>query len=201
MTAQPTKAEKKAFWRELHQRHPGVRQAIAEDVRVTSLHRGEGSQELSGLKLFFRAIQLAWVTDAFFALACYRLRMRMKARGIPVLPTVLHKLSMASAQVSIGDPVHLAPGMYFPHGQMVIDGLVHIQGDTVIAPWVSIGLVSGNHKGPDIGTHCFIGSGAKLLGPMNIGNGVKVGAGSVVTRDVPDGATVVGIPAKEVGNK
>ncbi len=201
MTAQPTKAEKKAFWRQLHQRHPGFRIAVTEDIKVTSMHRGEHFEAKSGWQVAFAALRLAWVSDAFFAHICYRLRMRLLARGIPVLPRILHKLSMATAQMSIGDPVYLHPGIYFPHGQVVLDGLVEIKSGTVIAPWVSIGLVSGNHKGPTVGHQCFIGTGSSALGDFEIGDGAIVGSGAVVTKDVPPGAMVVGIPAKEVGNK
>ena len=174
---------------------------MTEDVRVVSLHRGEGFETATGWQIAFKALRLVWVSDAFFAQVCYRARMRMLARGIPILPRILHKLSMATAQMSIGDPVHLHPGIYFPHGQVVLDGLVQIMSGTVIAPWVSIGLVSGNHKGPDIGRDCFIGTGSSLLGDFVVGDGAVVGSGAVVTKDVPDDSMVVGIPAKVVGNK
>lgn len=190
----------KAFWREFHKCHPGFRIAVTEDVRVTSMHRGEHFEEKSGWYTIYRAARLAWVSDAFFAHICYRLRMRLLARGVPILPRILHKISMMTAQMSIGDPVHLHPGIYFPHGQVVLDGLVEIQSGTVIAPWVSIGLVAGDFRGPTIGEKCFIGTGSSLLGHFIVGAGAIVGSGAVVTKDVPEETMVVGIPAKPVGN-
>jgi len=53
---------------------------------------------------------------------------------------------------------------------------------------------------PTVGDNVLIGAGAKVLGPINIGSNSKVGANAVVLKDVPDGVTVVGIPAK-IANK
>ncbi|MBK8293942.1 MAG: hypothetical protein IPK93_03870 [Solirubrobacterales bacterium] len=191
----------KAFWRDLHARHPGFRIAVTEDVRVTSLHRGEMFEAKSGWQVILKAFRLMWVSDAFFAHVCYRLRMRLLARGVPIIPRLLHKISMATSQISIGDPVLMHPGIYFPHGQVVLDGLVEIKSGTVIAPWVSIGLVAGIHQGPTIGHDCFIGTGSSLLGPFKVGDKAIIGSGAVVTKDVAEGTMVVGIPAKPVGTK
>lgn len=49
-----------------------------------------------------------------------------------------------------------------------------------------------------IGDNCYIGTGATILGPVTIGNNVTIGAGAVVTKDIPDGATVVGVPRRMV---
>jgi serine O-acetyltransferase len=105
---------------------------------------------------------------------------------------------MASAQVSIGDPVLVAAGVYLPHGQVVIDGMVEIGPETTISPWVTIGLLTGGYKGPDIGRDVRIGTGAKVLGPVVIGDGARIGANAVVLADVPAGATAVGVPARVV---
>jgi serine O-acetyltransferase len=74
-----------------------------------------------------------------------------------------------------------------------------IGANCVIGPSVVLG---GRHSdspgGPIVGDGVYIGTGAKLIGPINIGNNVKIGANAVVTKDVPDNCTVVGIPAKVV---
>lgn len=51
---------------------------------------------------------------------------------------------------------------------------------------------------PDLGNNVVVGCGAKILGPIKIGNNVKIGANSVVLKDVPDNTTVVGIPGKNI---
>ena len=53
-------------------------------------------------------------------------------------------------------------------------------------------------QAPVLGDNIFIGAGAKILGNVRIGNDVKIGANAVVTKDVPDGATVIGIPARVI---
>ena len=68
----------------------------------------------------------------------------MQALGVPLLPRLAHRLAMAIAQVSIGDPVVIEPGIYIVHGQVVVDGLVEIQSGVVIAPLVTIGLRAGD---------------------------------------------------------
>jgi len=200
MSSQPTKAERKALWKGLHARQPGFRIAVTEDVRITSIHRGEAFEAKNGLHVLWRALRLCWVSDAFFAHVCYRLRMRLKARRIPVLPGLLHKISMASAQVSIGDPVLLHPGIYIIHGQVVLDGLVEVGPGTVLGPWITLGLKEGNIQGPTLGHNVFVGTGAKLIGPVTVGSNARIGANAVVTADVPDGAKVGGVPAKVIGS-
>ena len=116
--------------------------------------------------------------------------------GVPVLPLVLHRLAMAVGQVCIGDPVVLGPGVYLPHGQVVIDGIVRIGTNVEIRPWVTIGLKEGVVHGATIGNGARIGTGAKIIGPVEIGEGRVIGANAVVVHDVPAHTTVVGVPAR-----
>jgi serine O-acetyltransferase len=119
--------------------------------------------------------------------------------GVPVLPRLAHRLAMAIAQISIGDPVVMQPGVYIIHGQVVIDGLVEVGPGAVIGPFVTIGLRAGNVVGATIETSVTIGTGAKVIGPVRIGERAQIGANAVVVDDVPAGATVVGVPAHPVG--
>ena len=137
-----------------------------------------------------------WVSDAFLAQALYRAKARLQALGVPVLPRLAHRLAMITGQVCIGDPVVVQPGVYIAHGQVVIDGFVHIGRGVVLFPWVTIGLRAGNFRGPSIGQDVHVGTGAKVIGPIQIGAGARIGANAVVVNDVPEGATVVGIPAR-----
>lgn len=191
-------ATRDALWRDIRSRHPRLREAIAADARVTAHYRGDRYEFRSRLDLAVQAVRLAWVTDAFLAQALYRAKARMQALGVPILPRLAHRLSMAIAQVSIGDPVVMHPGVYIVHGQVVADGLVEIHAGTMLSPWVTIGLRAGDVRGATIEAGASIGTGAKLIGPVRIGAGATVGANAVVVDDVPDGATVVGAPARPV---
>lgn len=185
-------------WKQIRDRHPGFREAVLADASVTAMHRVERYQFRSKADAIIQIIRLCWMSDAFFATVMYRAKAAMQKRRVPLLPRICHKLAMATAQVSIGDPVIIGPGVYIVHGQIVLDGLVEIGRGAVISPWVSIGLKAGNVQGPIIGDDARIGSGAKLLGPMRIGDDVAIGANAVVTGDVEAGKTVVGIPAAEI---
>jgi serine O-acetyltransferase len=119
-------------------------------------------------------------------------------RGIPVLPTILHRLAIITGQVCIGDHVVMRPGVYIPHGQVVIDGITFVDCRVVIRPFVTLGLRDGNVVGPHLESRVSIGTGAKVFGPVRVGSGAKIGANAVVNCDVPAGAVAVGAPARVV---
>lgn len=180
----------------LASRHPGFREAVAADAAISARLRGERHDFRSTADLVVQVLRLCWMSDAFLAQVLYRLKASMQARGVPLLPRVAHKLAMISGQVSIGDPVVIAPGMYLLHGQVVIDGIVEVGPGAQIAPWVTIGLRAGDVQGATIGRDVKIGTGAKVIGPVQIGSHATIGANSVVVGDVPEGATATGVPAR-----
>jgi serine O-acetyltransferase len=162
------------------------------------MYRGERHDFRSRTDLALQMIRLAWVSDAFFAQALYRCKARLQALRVPLLPRICHRWAMRSAQVCIGDPVVIGPGLYLAHGQVVIDGLVEIGPGAVIFPWVTIGLRAGQPRGATLGASVTIGTGAKVIGPVQLGEGAHVGANAVVVGDVAAGSTVVGAPARPV---
>lgn len=190
-------ANKKAFLAELRAGFPPFFEAVDADARRSAVYRGE-PQPTSKLESIVLAFRLMWESDAFFALVLYRARTTLQRRGVPVIPRLLHKWCMSSAQLCIGDPVHIDAGVYVPHGQLVIDGITRIGTGAVLAPWGSIGLRSGDFRGPVIGTNVHVGTGSRILGPLTVGNDAQIGASSVVIHDVPAGAIVVGQPAREI---
>jgi serine O-acetyltransferase len=92
---------------------------------------------------------------------------------------------------------------FLDHGFSVIGETAEIDDDVTMYQSVTLGGTNpstgvGGKRHPTIRSGVVIGSGAQVLGPIEIGEGAKIGANSVVTKDVPAGATVVGIPAKAV---
>jgi serine O-acetyltransferase len=178
------------------EKHPHFVHAVFADARYACASLGRPLTNPTSLRLTYEAIRLAIVSDAFIGLVLYRAKARLQALGIPLLPYVAHRLAIQTAGVSIGNPVVVEAGIYLPHGQVVIDGMATIGRGAAIRPWVTIGLMEGNFEGPTIGRNVRIGTGAKILGPVTLGDGAAIGANAVVLIDVPDGATAVGVPAK-----
>jgi serine O-acetyltransferase len=195
----PENPKAEALMSEIRARHPGLREALVADARISLLHRGERHELRSGADAAIQILRLFWTSDAFLAQALYRVKATLQRRGVPLLPRLAHRLAMATGQVSIGDPVVVHPGIHLLHGQVVIDGVVEIHPGAVIGPFVTIGLRSGDIVGPTIDQDVAIGTGAKVLGRVQVGAGVSIGANAVVVDDVPAGTTVVGVPARPTG--
>ena len=191
-------AQTRALRREIRSQHPPFIHAVLEDAKVTASYRAERHEFRSPLDAAIQALRLVWVSDAFFAQVLYRAKARLQTLGVPILPRVAHRLAMVLAQVCIGDPVVVQPGLYVAHGQIVVDGIVTIERGVVIFPWVTIGLRAGDFQGPTIGPGVHIGTGAKVIGPVKVGARAQIGANSVVVSDVAEGTTVVGSPARAI---
>ena len=177
---------------------PGFREAVLADARITAAHRFERHEFRGALDTVAQIVRLMVVTDAFAAQVLYRLKARLQATGVPVLPRIPQRMALVLGNVSIGDPVVVHPGVYLVHGQVVIDGLAEIHGGTSIGPFVTIGVRGPDLRGPTIGPNVTIGTGAKILGGVTVGEGARIGANAVVIEDVAPGATVVGVPAAPV---
>ena len=95
----------------------------------------------------------------------------------------------------------IGKGLFIDHGMGVVIGETTVIGDNcTIYQNVTLGG-TGKDTGkrhPTLGNNVLVGSGAKVLGSLNIGDGAKIGAGSIVLKDVPPGATVVGNPGRVV---
>lgn len=170
---------------------------IQEDVasahanrRFTSLRALHGVARL-------RAVADVALHSRVLAVALFRGKRALQRRHVPILPALCDRLAIVLFNVNLGDYTDIGGGLYLPHGNVVVDGLVSIGRNCVIAPWVTIGT-NGTVAGPTIGDDVFIGTGAKVLGAIHIGDRAKIGANAVVIDDVPAGATVVGVPARLV---
>lgn len=117
----------------------------------------------------------------------------------------LARLISQTARFFTGIEIHpgatIGRGLFIDHGMGVVIGETAEVGDDVtLYHGVTLGG-TGKDKGkrhPTVGNNVVIGAGAKVLGPIVIGNDAKVGANAVVVKNVPDGATAVGIPAKNI---
>jgi serine O-acetyltransferase len=177
-------------------RHPRAFAAMVADARALAAHRGRTVKGRGRVGAILLVIRTFATSRAFAALCAYRLRARCRALGVPVLPTLLHRWSMAVGTLCIGDPVVIAPGVVVPGGRAVIDGFVDIASGVVIGPRVTIGLRSGIWQGPTIGPGVSIGAGAKIIGPVTVGRRASIAPGAAVVRSVAARSEVSGVPAR-----
>jgi serine O-acetyltransferase len=139
----------------------------------------------------------ALASDGTTATALYRAMRFCQRTGLKPLAAVLYRLNAFLGHAVIGRGAEFGPGLVILHSiGVVINSQVRAGRNVVIEHGVTIGAEKG--QSPVLGDDVFIGAGAKIIGAVRIGSRVKIGANAVVTRDVPDGATVVGIPARVV---
>lgn len=110
-----------------------------------------------------------------------------------------------STGIEIHPGAQIGDYFFIDHGMGIVIGETSIIGDRVtMYHGVTLGGVTTERnvkRHPTIGNDVVIGTGATILGNITIGDGAQIGAGSVVLKDVPAGATAVGIPAKIIKTK
>lgn len=118
---------------------------------------------------------------------------------LPVLPRLISHMARGLTGIEIHPGAQIGRGVFIDHGMGVVIGETAIVGDySLIYQGVTLGG-TGKESGkrhPTLGESVVVGAGAKVLGNLQIGSNVRIGAGSVVLRDVPSDCTVVGIPGR-----
>lgn len=159
---------------------------------------------LNNVRQDFRANGSRLGAQGFWALVIYRFgRWRYGVRPAPLRKffSMLYKIAFKAIQVFTGIelPCEVEIGRHFTidhFGGIIISGYAKFGNHCRICNDVVVGLRGAYRPGaPVIGDNVDIGAGAKLLGPISIGNNVVIGANSVVICDVPDNCSAMGVPA------
>ena len=135
------------------------------------------------------------------AVIFHRLSHRLWLNGWRYSARLLAFIARWLSNVDIHPGAQIGSGLFIDHGAGVVIGeTAEIGQGVTLYHGVTLGGTSWNKgkRHPTLGDGVLVGAGAKILGPINIGAGVRVGANSVVVADVPAGYTVVGIPGKLV---
>jgi serine O-acetyltransferase len=107
-----------------------------------------------------------------------------------------HLMWSIITQSDIDPRANLGARLMLPHPNgVVIHEDAVVGDDCMIMQQVTIGMI-GEGQVPRIGNHVYIGAGAKIIGRVDVGDGARIGANAVVTRDVPTHSTAVGVPAQ-----
>ncbi len=135
------------------------------------------------------------------AVLAHRVAHLMFAAKVPLLPRLVAAIGRAVTGIEIHPGANIGPGLFIDHGMGVVIGeTAEIGSDVTIYQGVTLGgtgFATGKRH-PTVQDNVTIGSGAKLLGPIVVGHGSKIGANTVVIHDVPPNSTVVGNPGHPV---
>ncbi len=135
------------------------------------------------------------------ALLAHRVAHALDGAGVPLAPRAIAYMTRSVTGVEIHPAARIGDGFFIDHGAGVVIGETAEIGERVtLYQGVTLGG-TGFQRGkrhPTLGDNVTVGSGAKLLGPIAVGDGAKIGANTVVVEDVPPGTTVVGNPGHPV---
>lgn len=146
-------------------------------------------------------IEVFLLYPTIHALIAYRIAHYFYNKKLFFIARLISQISRVFTGIEIHPGAKIGRGLVIDHGMGVVIGeTAEIGDDVLLYHGVTLGG-TGKDKGkrhPTLGNNVVIGAGAKVLGPIYIGSNSKIGANSVVLKDVPNGATAVGIPAKNI---
>jgi serine O-acetyltransferase len=175
----------------------GVLRRIFREIRndvAAARDRDPAAQEVSSFEIL-----TGWA--GVQALLAHRVAHALREAEVPLAPRMLAYLSRAVTGVEIHPAAKIGPEFFIDHGSGVVIGeTAEIGRRVTLYQGVTLGG-TGFQRGkrhPTLGDNVTVGSGAKLLGPISVGDGAKIGANTVVVEDVPPSSTVVGNPGHPV---
>jgi serine O-acetyltransferase len=144
-------------------------------------------------------ILAAW--PGVHALLAHRLAHALHDARVPLLPRMIAAVARSVTGIEIHPAAMIGDGFFIDHGMGVVIGeTAEIGSDVTLYQGVTLGGTGfqTGKRHPTVQDNVTIGSGAKLLGPITVGHGAKIGANTVVIHDVPPNSTVVGNPGHPV---
>jgi serine O-acetyltransferase len=137
----------------------------------------------------------------FHAVMAYRVSHWLKTHRVPFLPRFISQAARMLTGIEIHPSATIGSGFFIDHGMGVVIGETAEIGNYVtLFQGVTLGG-TGKERGkrhPTLGSHVVVGAGAKILGGITVGDNVKIGANSVVLKNVSANSTVIGVPARVI---
>jgi serine O-acetyltransferase len=146
-------------------------------------------------------LEIVFCYPGFHALLFYRLAHALWERGFYFLGRLISHFGRFFTGIEIHPGARIGRGFFIDHGMGVVIGETAEIGDNcTLYHGVTLGGTSWakEKRHPTLGDNVVVGSGAKILGPFTVGDNAKVGSNSVVVKEVPPNATVVGVPGRMV---
>src|SRR5215831_11790302 len=144
----------------------------------------------------------------FHALLIHRVAHRLWNARLRWLARFISHWGRWLTGIEIHPGARIGRRLFIDHGMGVVIGeTAEVGDDCTLYHGVTLGGTrpsreqGGQKRHPTVGNNVIVGSGAQVLGPFRVGDGARVGAASVVLKEVPDGATMVGNPAHQVGRR
>ncbi len=182
-----------------------LREALRQDIDryVASAERDGGVGWLArlGISLSLKVWAVACYRVAHLALT--KVRPRVLGRACAVAPIAGQRLFTALTGIEIDPHAHIGPGLMIPHAGTIVIGPVRIGRNCNISQGVTLGQGFGAagppaQASPALGDRIWVGPGAVVAGPVTLGADVAVSANSLLLRDVPPRAVVLGVPARVI---
>jgi serine O-acetyltransferase len=162
---------------------------MRRDVR-TVLERDPAARSALEVALCYPGVHAIWL---------HRIAHRLWRGGWLTTARFVSHVSRALTGIEIHPAAVLGPGLFIDHGMGVVIGeTAEVGEDVTLLQGVTLGGTSlkREKRHPTLGDNVVVGAGAKIIGAFKIGSGSRVGAGSVVVREVPDNSVVVGVPGR-----
>lgn len=149
-------------------------------------------------------LEVLFCYPGLHALILHRIAHKLNYWNIPLIPRIISNISRFFTGIEIHPAARIGRRFFIDHGMGVVIGATTIIGnDVLLYQGVTLGGTGNEHgkRHPTLGDNIVVGSGAKVLGNIEIGSNSRIGAGSVVVDSVPENSTVVGIPGRIVRQK
>jgi serine O-acetyltransferase len=147
------------------------------------------------------SLEVVLAYPGFHARELHRLAHSLHTRGVPIVPRIISNFTRFATGIEIHPGATIGDGLFIDHGMGVVIGeTAEIGDDCNILQGVTLGGTSLHRtkRHPTLGNRVTVGAGAKLIGAVEVGDNARIGAGSVVVTNVPENATIVGVPGHVV---
>jgi serine O-acetyltransferase len=177
---------------------PTFRALVRGDIEAwTKIWRGPSGEDTVSLR---HGLKLVWTQCGLRATLLFRLSHALWRSHIPMLPGMVARLNLTLHGLDIPPSVEIGPGLYIPHPVGTVVMAQRVGANVSLVSAITIGM-RATPDFPVIGDGVFVGAGARILGAIIVGAGANIGANAVVLKDVPPGATAVGVPARILASK